>query len=216
MNLDTTITGIFGSAIDFSDISKSVIEIEDIVHRLANINRFCGGTLLPYSVGAHCLSIYDLAESDRYDGMYLAYALLHDATEAFMSDIPSPLKRLLPDYQRIEKELHDFLMDYFNVELNDDIIETVAFYDKLVCLSEWKCHNNGVYDKAGAWKHVYGTYNTANYVDMAVFKYANYAPEDTARTLNHLLYNIKGLKNVKERFTNAPSKKTGYYPHTTG
>src|SRR3546814_7729119 len=43
-------------------------------------------------------------------------ALMHDAAEAYLEDIPKPLKNLLPDYSRIEKYLMNIIAAKFGFE----------------------------------------------------------------------------------------------------
>jgi uncharacterized protein len=75
----------------------------DIADCLANTNRFGGS--VECSVGAHSLVVAALiarsvtrdgGSVDWYDG-YIA-GLTHDAHEAYLGDLPTPIKHLLPDY----------------------------------------------------------------------------------------------------------------------
>lgn len=61
--------------------------IEDIAHHLSLINRYNGACAFPYSVAQHCCYVSDYC-SDRNK----LWGLLHDASEAYWSDIPSPIK----------------------------------------------------------------------------------------------------------------------------
>lgn len=75
-------------------------DIREIAHALSHINRFAGHTRQPYSVAQHSVHVAELV-ADRVIagtlegglGMILG-ALLHDAAEAFMQDLPSPIKRM--------------------------------------------------------------------------------------------------------------------------
>ena len=42
-------------------------------------------------------------------------ALMHDATEAYVCDIPRPMKALLPKYQELEAEVHKVISRDFGV-----------------------------------------------------------------------------------------------------
>lgn len=67
----------------------------DVAHALSQINRFGGATSVPYSVAEHCVHVHDLLERD---GALLALrlmGLLHDAHEAFIGDITTPVQMAL-------------------------------------------------------------------------------------------------------------------------
>lgn len=65
-----------------------LIEVEDIAHSLALQCRFSGHTFKFYSVAEHSVRV-----SHCFDDPHLAlWGLLHDASEAYLVDVPSPLK----------------------------------------------------------------------------------------------------------------------------
>lgn len=86
-----------GRHFDFQDPRPEDVHILDIVHALGNEPRFAGHTRFFYPVLAHLL----IGSYIVPRGCELEY-LLHDAHEAYIKDIPAPLKRMLPDYQAIE------------------------------------------------------------------------------------------------------------------
>lgn len=87
--------------------------IEDIAHALSQMPRFGGHTDEFYSVAEHSINCMQLfCEGRGWTSMHkeeVAIALqvlMHDATEAYLLDLPAPIKRLLPFYRDIEKSLH--------------------------------------------------------------------------------------------------------------
>ena len=89
-----------GGTINFADPDESVFAIEDIAHGLSNTSRYSGQCKRHYSVATHSVIVaMFLPDELKFEG------LLHDSTEAFMADIPTPLKILLPDYLGIERRL---------------------------------------------------------------------------------------------------------------
>lgn len=87
-----------GKHIDFVNITPDQICIEDIARGLSNVCRFAGQLENFYSVAQHSVYVSQIVPSD-----FALEALLHDATEAYMGDVTSPLKAMLPDYKKIEK-----------------------------------------------------------------------------------------------------------------
>jgi hypothetical protein len=79
---------------------QSEIDILDIAHALSNMCRFNGHCRDFYSVAQHSILVSILVEPK-----YKLAALLHDASEAYMADIVSPLKPFLTNYKDIEQNL---------------------------------------------------------------------------------------------------------------
>lgn len=93
-----------GEYFDYTDPAGSNFTIWDIAVALGKICRY----------GGHCNDFYSVAEHSVYVSQIVGpewqlQALLHDATEAFMVDIPRPLKQLLPEYSRMEDELAEVI-----------------------------------------------------------------------------------------------------------
>jgi hypothetical protein len=99
-----------GRWFDLLDPQNSEFTIEDIAHGLGNICRYAGQCRQFYSVAEHSLHVSFTVES------YELEALLHDAAEAFLGDITRPLKQLLPDYKRIEKNVEAAIYERFGLD----------------------------------------------------------------------------------------------------
>ena len=84
-----------GKHFDFTNVTADSICIDDIACALSNICRFTGQVQDFYSVAQHSVHVSYLVEPE-----FALEALLHDAAEAYCSDINSQLKKLLADYQR--------------------------------------------------------------------------------------------------------------------
>lgn len=84
-------------------LRRPEFNIASIAHSLGNQCRYCG----------HCLDFYSVAEHSLLCAAILLYfdigspyeALMHDAHEAYWSDVPSPWKVVLPDYKTHESAL---------------------------------------------------------------------------------------------------------------
>lgn len=72
--------------------------IDDIAHALSNLCRYTGHTKKFYSVAEHSVHVsYMVHESHALE------ALLHDASEAYCSDLARPVKQALREYQIVEQ-----------------------------------------------------------------------------------------------------------------
>lgn len=89
-----------GKHFDFINITMDDICIEDIAQGLSNECRFAGQISQFYSVAQHSVYVSQIVPPE-----YALEALLHDASEAYCKDLPSPLKALLPEYKAIEKKV---------------------------------------------------------------------------------------------------------------
>jgi hypothetical protein len=87
-----------GIAFDLLDPKPEMILVEDIVHSLALMNRFNGAALFPYSVAQHSLYVSGLLPQELK-----LHGLLHDAAEAYVGDMVSPLKKLMSQYKKVEE-----------------------------------------------------------------------------------------------------------------
>ena len=97
-----------GRQIFFDDPDKSDFCIEDIARALSRIPRFAGHTNVPYSVAQHSVLVSSYCR-DRLWG------LMHDAAEAFISDIPGPAKQLIPEIHTLEHTLRRAIGRKFNL-----------------------------------------------------------------------------------------------------
>lgn len=81
------------------DVREEDIKLEDIVASLPKICRYAGNTKKFYSVAEHSLRMAEAFPE------YAVIALLHDAAEAYIGDIPSMVKSLAPRIKEIENTI---------------------------------------------------------------------------------------------------------------
>lgn len=78
-------------------------DIQDIAHALGNNCRYTGHVKHRYSVAEHSVLVSLIMEDQKLGNPY--EGLMHDAHEAYIGDMASPWKRLLPDYNAHEARI---------------------------------------------------------------------------------------------------------------
>lgn len=97
------------------DPGREVPNIWDIAHGLACENRFAGQCKIPYSVAQHSIMVSDIVMRTRAD--LALEALMHDASEALLKDLPFAMKRAIPEYKmRFEEPLEQVLAKTFQLQ----------------------------------------------------------------------------------------------------
>lgn len=104
-----TLETVSGRKVDVSNPNPSDIVIEDIAWALSRMPRFSGHSIpyVPYSVAQHCIQVAE--ELKPYGKRIQLLGLLHDAAEAYINDLPSPVKHI-PEIHAVIKKLEDRLM----------------------------------------------------------------------------------------------------------
>jgi uncharacterized protein len=70
-------------------------QIKDIAHHLAQINRYTGACSRPYSVAEHSLLVERIGQQRGATPIVRLALLMHDAHEAYASDMSSPAKQAI-------------------------------------------------------------------------------------------------------------------------
>ncbi len=107
-----TILTASGLYFDLLDPEKSDISIKDIAHGLSHICRFTGHVHTFYSVAEHSYHASYLVPPE-----HALAALLHDAAEAYLGDVSSPLKHQLHEYKVIETNVELAIRRRFRLPL---------------------------------------------------------------------------------------------------
>jgi uncharacterized protein len=82
----------------------------DIAHALSLICRYGGHVRRFYSVAEHCVLLSHAVRPEN-----ALWALLHDATEAYVGDMIRPLKGAMPAYRDAEDRLMLVICDRFGI-----------------------------------------------------------------------------------------------------
>ncbi len=127
-----------GNIIDLTNPKVSQICREDILVGLSNLCRYSGGTIHFYSVAQHLLNCYRLASDvHKYDDIVARHVFLHDTAETYLSDIPTPVKKMLPNYIDIEENILKTIYDYFKIDFpNEEERKIVDLIDQEILAYE--------------------------------------------------------------------------------
>lgn len=86
------------------------VAIEDIAHSLAHQCRYAGHTSAFYSVAQHSVLV-----AENLPPELRLWGLLHDASEAYLVDLPRPVKRFMPGYAEAEVRLMRCIASHFDL-----------------------------------------------------------------------------------------------------
>ncbi len=96
--------------------NPDAIVIQDIAHSLSMMCRFTGHCKKFYSVAQHSVLVSYICDSQ--DAMW---GLLHDASEAYLVDVPRPLKRsgYFEEYKRFEANMQEAVCKRFGLPVKE-------------------------------------------------------------------------------------------------
>lgn len=107
------ITTYTGKNFDPLNVDESLLDIKDIAHALSLICRGNGHVQHFYSVAQHSLACAKEAKARGYRKEIILGCLLHDASEAYLSDVTRPIKKELIYYLEVEDVLQNIIWKYF-------------------------------------------------------------------------------------------------------
>jgi len=113
-------------------IDADVISVRDIAHALSNMCRFGGHTSAFYSVAQHSVIVSQHCSDKRY-------GILHDASEAFLVDIPRPIKHSgeFASYREIERRVQRAIYGRFGLDPDGEPSD-LKEADSRVCAAEMR------------------------------------------------------------------------------
>lgn len=128
--MTNNITTYTGQSIDplGHHVRPEQINITDIAAALSRIPRFGGHSVHFFSVAQHSCMVADRLRP----GAKLA-GLLHDASEAYLLDIPTPIKQHLPQYYTAERRMMAVIHAAFGLPVppyNDEALELIELVKK--------------------------------------------------------------------------------------
>lgn len=121
-----------GKWFDVLSPKPDLVDIEDIAHALSNQGRFTGHTREFYSVAQHSVLVANYCPS--VDALH---GLLHDASEAYLSDMARPVKKhpdFGPFYLAAEDKLQRAIYQHF--DLDPEMPKSVHEWDNVLLRTE--------------------------------------------------------------------------------
>lgn len=115
-----TIITFTGHHVDPFHPDPKEITLRDICHALSLLCRGGGHVKTFYSVGQHVLACGDEARAREAGKRVELGCLLHDASEAYMVDLPTPIKDAIPIYRETEDHLLEVIFTKFMGTPPDD------------------------------------------------------------------------------------------------
>jgi hypothetical protein len=107
----------------FAPLTPAVADIcpGDIAHALSNQCRFSGHVRTFYSVAEHSVRVSELLEAWGCGRVIQLWGLLHDASEAYLVDLPSPLKNdpAFGAYRDAERTLMEAVCERFDLPVDE-------------------------------------------------------------------------------------------------
>ncbi len=99
-----------GRRIDPFALDPGDVVVEDIAHALSLTTRFGGHARCFYSVAQHSLLVSELCGAKCR-----LWGLMHDAAEAYLGDMPKPLKSRMGFFQKLEEQALTIIAGVFGL-----------------------------------------------------------------------------------------------------
>ena len=115
------------------------VNIVDIAHALSLLCRANGHIPSFYSVAQHCINCMKEARARGYSERLQLACLLHDASEAYLSDVTRPVKAELPRYKEIEAPLQELIWNkWLDTSLTEEERKLVFAVDDAILDYEFR------------------------------------------------------------------------------
>lgn len=112
-----------------------MVDVDDICAALSRIKRFTGH--VDYSVAQHSIAVCEIAKALGASPVMQLAAALHDASEAYLGDISTPVKQLLgPEYRALEDKAHSVIGEKFGIDGSLFRDGDIKRFDELALLAE--------------------------------------------------------------------------------
>ena len=118
----------------------ALIDIRDIAHALSLLCRANGHFKTFHSVAQHSLECCEEAKLRGLSKKIQLACLLHDGSEAYLSDVTRPVKAVIPVYLEYEAPLQDAIWHKWLQPLTEEEYRTVFEIDDALLYHEFYTH----------------------------------------------------------------------------
>lgn len=109
-----------GVVFEFNNPTVDMVDIIDISQALSNLCRYSGHVKKFYSVAEHSSILSWLVYDKTKCPKKALSALLHDASEAYLVDVPRPIKPYLKGYEEMEAKIEAVIQEKFGIDPMDE------------------------------------------------------------------------------------------------
>jgi len=92
--------------------TEDALSVIDIAHALSNQCRYSGHVQFFYSVAQHCCLLAAWLSNHGGSALDCLQILMHDAPEAYLVDIPRPVKQYMPQYRVWDHAINDVIREW--------------------------------------------------------------------------------------------------------
>ncbi|MCI5822839.1 MAG: phosphohydrolase [Lachnospiraceae bacterium] len=161
------ITTYTGKHFTVAEPKEEDIDINDIAHALSMLSRANGHFSQFYSVGQHSVDCAYEAIEREYSMRVALACLLHDASEAYLCDIPRPIKNKMPEYLKAEEVLQNMIYEKFlKLPLSEEEQKQVSSVDDALLFHEFKLFTNEELDLPEHEIMTRPSFNTRSFSDV--------------------------------------------------
>ena len=128
-----------GSYLDLHNLKPEDIQVTDIAHHLSHLCRFGGATFEFYSVAEHSIHVARVVNTMLGRPDLAMAALMHDASEAYLGDMRTPIKHMpeMAPYLKLEAEVQEVIHQHFGIPpLNEDDHNIIKQADLIMLATE--------------------------------------------------------------------------------
>lgn len=118
-----------GMKVYLPECDPESIELIDIAHALSMVPRFAGHIDSHYSVAEHSIHVASIVPDQ-----HKLQGLMHDGPEAYLSDIATPFKSLMPQYKELEADLWSAMCARFGID--EEMSPFVKAADRVMLMTE--------------------------------------------------------------------------------